>query len=502
MNEDRVETSASGFLFLPATHLYPEAIIHSAGNLPVLLVEDSGLCSRRRYHQQKLALILAAMRNLASDLRAAGRTVIYYDLDAGQNIASAISATAKSLGTESFSTFDVIDRNLSRYLTQTSESSGLTWIRLGDPGFLSQAPDVTEMFSRDRPPRMETFYRQQRRAMHILVDTDGNPIGGRWNFDQDNRQKIPSQQALPIEPRAVHNQITQDTMREVAKRFSSHPGNALDLWLPADQTTATAWLRDFIDQRLVGFGTYEDAISSRSEVLFHSALSPLLNIGLVTPDQVVAAALSRADVPLNDLEGFIRQVIGWREFIRGIYVMRTHSRQLENKRSHGRAFTPHWYDGTTGIEPLDHAIRTMLRRGWNHHIERLMILANLMNLCEIAPQRVYEYFMTHHIDAYDWVMRPNIEGMGMSSSDDAFATKPYICGSNYILKMSDHQKGEWCHVVDGLYWRFVKNHRAELAANARTALTVKSLDRLTAERRTLIFSHAENFLDRCTTSLS
>ena len=210
--------------------------------------------------------------------------------------------------------------------------------------------------------------------------------------------------------------------------------------------------------------------------------------------------LGRSDAPINDREGFVRQLLGWREFVRGVYLSKPPHKTLQNKRNHTRQMTHHWFDATTGIPPLDAAIRTMQSKGWNHHIERLMVFANLMNLCEIHPQSVYEYFMTHHIDAYDWVMQPNVEDMGLSSCEDSFATKPYICGSNYLLKMSDYAKGPWCDAIDGLYWRFVERNREELESNARTVLAVKAMDRVSAQRRQLINVAADQFLERCTIS--
>ena len=230
-------------------------------------------------------------------------------------------------------------------------------------------------------------------------------------------------------------------------------------------------------------------------------LSPLLNVGLLTPREVLDRALEQAEtheVPLNDLEGFVRQLIGWREFMRGVYVTDAEAMRSSNVRKQRRLPGPAWREGTLGIPPYDDALKTLHRYGWNHHIERLMVIANLMNLAELAPATVYDFFMDHYLDAYDWVMVPNVFGMGLTSDDGTFATKPYICGSNYWLKMSDYRKGDWCNVVDGLYWRFVDHHRAALAANPRTAVMPRNLDRLKTERRELIFTAAGQFLDRHT----
>ena len=226
---------------------------------------------------------------------------------------------------------------------------------------------------------------------------------------------------------------------------------------------ALEWLEDFLKVRFAEFGPFEDAISTRSRTVFHSVLSPLMNLGLLTPDEVVSRAVEyaeQAEVPLQSVEGFVRQIIGWREFIRGVYQNFDDKQSTSNHFDHQRELTDDWYRGTTGIPPLDDTIRTALELGWTHHIPRLMVAANLMTLAEIHPQSAWRWFMEMYVDSSEWVMGPNVFGMGLFSDGGIFATKPYICGSNYLLKMSDFRKGEWCDVVDGLYWRFIQKHRA------------------------------------------
>jgi deoxyribodipyrimidine photolyase-related protein len=250
-------------------------------------------------------------------------------------------------------------------------------------------------------------------------------------------------------------------------------------------------------RRLVDFGPYEDALSRRSETVFHSVLSPLLNLGLLTPRDVLDRVIDHAranEVPLNSLEGFVRQVIGWREFVRGIYRHFGERQENENFWGHRRGLAESWYRGETGIVPLDHAIRTAERLGWTHHITRLMVVGNLMTLAEIAPNAAHDWFMEMYVDSSDWVMGPNVYGMAIFSDGGIFATKPYICGSNYLLKMSDFGRGEWCDVVDGLYWRFIGKHRDFFAANPRLAMMARMLDRLKPARRERIFAAAEGFL--------
>jgi deoxyribodipyrimidine photolyase-related protein len=268
----------------------------------------------------------------------------------------------------------------------------------------------------------------------------------------------------------------------VATHFPDVIGSDTEFGYPIDHTGAAAWLEDFVGERLASFGDYEDAISSGHDTLFHSVLTPMLNIGLLSPRQVVDAALDRAGrVPLNSLEGFLRQVIGWREFVRLVYL--THGRRQRTRNFWG--FTCDMpaalYDGSTGIDPVDHVIHKVLRSGYCHHIERLMILGNFMLLCEIHPDAVYRWFMELFVDAYDWVMVPNVYGMSQYADGGFMTTKPYISGSSYVLKMSDFKRGPWCAAWDALYWRFVDRHSDFFAGNPRMTMMVAMKDKLGAK---------------------
>jgi deoxyribodipyrimidine photolyase-related protein len=359
---------------------------------------------------------------------------------------------------------------------------------------------VDDYFNRAKKPRMAGFYKAQRQRLDLLMD-NGKPLGGKWSFDESNRRKLPKDQGVPTLPTFRISRTTRSCLETVADVFSEHPGRAVDLWLPTDRAGAVAWLDAFLEERLIGFGTYEDAISRRSPTLFHSVLSPFLNIGLITPDEVIKRALEAADarqVPLNDLEGFIRQVVGWREFIRGAYRRHGHTMRNRNVWGGNRELTDSWTNAATGLTPLDSALQTNQDYGWNHHIERLMVIANLMNLAEIHPSAVYRFFMANYIDAYDWVMVPNVFGMGLTSDGGIFTSKPYICGSNYIRRMSDHPGGDWTDVMDGLYWRFVSKHRQLLACNPRLAMMTRVLDRMDRKRLRYLAERAESFISEHT----
>ena len=235
--------------------------------------------------------------------------------------------------------------------------------------------------------------------------------------------------------------------------------------------------------------------------LFHSTISPLLNIGLLTPEEVLQLtidAFKKKALPLNSVEGFVRQILGWREFIRGIYQQKSDYQVKKNFWKHKRRLTHHWYDGTTGIDPLDDCIRRTSMDGYHHHIPRLMIISNIMNMSEIHPDDINKWFMEMYIDSSDWVMIPNVYGMATYSDGGLMSTKPYTCGSNYILKMSNYSKGEWCDIVDGLYWRFTDKHRSFYEKNARMSFLTRTLDRMNPERKSLIFNKANKFIKNTT----
>ena len=283
--------------------------------------------------------------------------------------------------------------------------------------------------------------------------------------------------------------------------FGSHPGSLENVWFPVTRKAATEHLEDFLKMKAGNFGAYEDAMVEGKNFLFHSCLSAAMNTGLLSPSGVIQKLLSHAEefsIPLNSLEGFIRQVLGWREFVRGVYQEKGDYQLAQNYWGHKRTLSKSWYSGSTGLVPLDDSIQGALQYGYSHHIPRLMVISNLMNLCEIDPKEIYRWFMEMYIDSSEWVMVPNVYGMGTYSDGGIFATKPYLCGSNYILKMSNYKKGDWQATWDGLFWRFMNTHRAFFLSNPRLGMLVRMYDKMADERKTLIFEKAEQFIQENT----
>ncbi|MGA8047824.1 MAG: cryptochrome/photolyase family protein, partial [Dermatophilaceae bacterium] len=314
------------------------------------------------------------------------------------------------------------------------------------------------------------FYSWQRRRLDILVD-DGEPVGGRWSFDAENRKKLPRGHTPPPVAFPDRDRHVAEAIESVARDFPDAPGDPTGFTWPTTHAQAEAHLADFVAERLELFGPYEDALSAEHRFVYHSLLTPMLNIGLLTPEQVISAVLDaaeRTDVPIESLEGFVRQVIGWREYMRATYVLFGRRLRTSNRLAHTRSLGPGWWTGRTGLGPVDRTIERVLDTGYAHHIERLMVLGNAMCLLRIDPDEVYEWFMELFIDAYDWVMVPNVYGMSQFAAGEAMTTKPYVSGSNYLRKMSDLPKGEWTDEWDALYWTFVRDHREVFEANHRS----------------------------------
>lgn len=490
------------FLLLGNQLLAPEHLQAARGAV-IVMCEDEALCRAFRYHQQKLVLVLAAMRNHADVLREAGFALRYHHLDDARplTLLEALDAAREATGATALHHFELDARHLEARLAGWASRAGLERRVLPNPQFLLDLAFYDRHLRGRRRPHLAAYYRAARLAQGILVDGRGEPRGGRWSFDAENRRRLPATYQPPPPPRASSARHVAAVSALVRQRFADHPGDLAPFQWPVTRADALAWLDDFLVQRFAGFGPYEDALSSRSWSIHHSLLAPLLNLGLLTPREVLDRALAHAahhGTPLASVEGFVRQVLGWREFVRAVYRRHGAAEAAANFFGHTRGLAPSWYSGETGIPPLDAAIAGARTRGWNHHIERLMVIGNLMLLAGIAPRAAYRWFMEMYVDAYPWVMEPNVYGMALYSDGGLFATKPYACGANYLLKMGDHRRGPWCDTVDGLYWRFVATQRDFFATHPRLAVLPRTLDRLDGARRARLWAAAETFLARHT----
>ena len=473
---------------------------------PVALIEDPlyfGTDPRwpLRVHQQRLLLHRASMACFAVALKEKGCTVVEQRHDAAADTAGHLELLRQA-GYRCFHMVDPVDDVLERRIRAFVQRHDYQLTLLPTPMLMTPSTVLEQHFSSGKKPFMAKFYEMQRKRLGVLLDDQGSPLGGRWSFDADNRKKLPKGIVVPEEPRCSPSSFVLSARQQLAEESLPRLGSVDGFAYPVSHADAQRWLDQFLDARFQQFGAYEDAISTQHRVMWHGVLTPMLNIGLLTPQQVLDRTLARAesgDVPLNSLEGFIRQIIGWREFMAAMYrrhggTMRTSNFWQFDDRPIPEAF----YTGSTGLPPIDDAIRHALDTGYCHHIERLMLLGNVMLLCGFHPTRIYTWFMELFVDAYDWVMVPNVYGMSQFADGGIFTTKPYLSGSNYVRKMSDYRKGPWCEVWDGLFWSFIHRHGDFFRSQYRLAMMARNLDRMATETLLSHQRRAADFLDGLT----
>jgi deoxyribodipyrimidine photolyase-related protein len=495
--------------------LYPNQLF-DAELLPkvqrVYLVEEPLLFGTDKefpmtFHKQKLVLHRAAMRRYAEEvLWPAGYEVEY--IECGDDIITDTALVKAAFdGANEIVVFDPVDDVLSRRLDEASRALEVhvPLRRLENPNFYLKSKDIEQYFGGKEKHVFADFYQYMRERFDVLIDKNYKPFGGKWSYDSENRKKLPKTVELPGIASFGDNKYVQEAVTYVELKFPNNPGRTDTFLWPTNRQESLAWMQDFFAHRLENFGAYEDAVDTRGVWLFHSALSACMNIGLLSAQDVLEgvmeyAAKTKKEVPLASLEGFIRQVIGWREYVRAMYVVRGSMMRTKNALGNNRKLTSAWYDGTTGIVPLDDVIKKANDFAYAHHIERLMVVGNIMLLSDIHPDEVYKWFMMHFIDAYDWVMVPNIYGMSQYADGGTMTTKPYMSASNYILTMSNYEKDRWCDVWDGLFWRFVDGRRLMLKKNPRLGgILISRYDSMDASRKRIIGYRAQDFLDTCTT---
>jgi len=461
----------------------------------VYLVEDPLFFTQYPFHKKKIILHRASMKFYEQWLLKKKKNVHYVEAhDKYAQTKNLFSLLAKNK-ISAVRVCEPGDYLLERRLKRYSERAGISIEFLPSPQFLNTLADVTKYFSTSSSYLMHHFYTHQRKRLDILVENK-KPVGGKWSFDEENRKKIPKGLSIPERFVPAENEYVKEAVAYAEKKFKTHYGVSTGFEYAVNFTDARKCLREFIQKRFALFGPYEDAMQTNGVFLFHSVLTPYLNTGLLTPDEVIKAVLEAGnEIPLASMEGFIRQVIGWREFIRGIYVTKGVQQRRHNFWNHQRSLPKGFYTGETGIVPVDAVVSRLQRHAYSHHIERLMVMGNFMMLCEFHPDDVYQWFMEMYIDAYDWVMVPNVYGMSQFADGGVMSTKPYMSGSNYLMKMSDFSKGPWTKTWDGLYWRFIHVHREFFESNQRTMMITRTLDRMDKQTLKTHLSTAEKFLE-------
>jgi deoxyribodipyrimidine photolyase-related protein len=467
--------------------------------MSVYLVEEYLFFRQYAFHKQKLAFHRATMKFYAHYLETQGLTVHYID---AQNVLSDIRKLIPALKKEHVKKIhfiDPVDNWLEKRLLSGCRESGIQPVKYDNPMFVNNDDDLKLFFKTTKKKFFQTdFYKAQRKKHQILLDEKQKPAGGKWTFDKENRKKYPKNKIPPAIEYPSFDEFYNEAVEYVRKNFPGNPGTISQNPLyPLNFKESRKWLQQFLERRFEEFGPYEDALVAEHGVLHHSVLSPLLNTGLITPKQVIDSTLQftrKHEIPINSVEGFIRQIMGWREFIRGIYMTKGTVERTTNFWGFTRKIPESFYNATTGIDPIDLTIKKVLKTGYAHHIERLMVLANFMLLCEFDPDEVYQWFMEMFIDAYDWVMVPNVYGMSQFADGGLMATKPYISGSNYLMKMSNYPKGSWQKLWDALFWRFMHVHREFFFQNPRLGMLVKTFDKMSGKKKREHLNRADQYL--------
>ncbi len=434
-------------------------------NTRLLFIEDRHFFDRGlRFHKHKLILHRASMKAAYDDIRS-DKSYFAYPVDEAlldQTLKNATNIYA----------YDPVDDALKA----SYDAYDITW--LSSPNFLTDENTLKTYFKSKKRYHMHDFYQFQRKRLNILMEAN-QPVGGKWSFDQENRQALPKDIQIPPPLTFSSNPYLEEAKAFVDEHFQNNPGLTKTFNHPTTRSEAQKQLWHFFKHKFKYFGAYQDALSDCDPYLFHSNISSSLNIGLLSPDEIVETALEQT-VPVASKEGFIRQIIGWREFIRALYVFEGASMREKNELNHQHQLSDVWVEGKLGIPIVDQTLLKLNRHAYTHHIERLMILGNLMLLMQINPKDVYQFFMSMHIDAYDWVMVPNIYGMSQFSAGELMTTKPYFSGANYLRKMGV-AKGDWEETWNALFYLFLKRHRKMIEANPRLRMLVKHLDKKTKE---------------------
>ncbi|WP_456310432.1 cryptochrome/photolyase family protein [Serratia proteamaculans] len=474
----------------------------------VLLVEVMEEASYVPHHPQKIILIFSAMRHFAQALQQRGIRVEYVTLDDPKNSGS-IPGELKRW--QSLVAPDEV------HLTECGDWRLETSIKAcrfpihwhSDTRFLCTRSEFSSWAAGKKQLRMEFFYREMRRKSGLLLNGDGSPVGGAWNFDAENRKALPKNVTAPYPARFSADVITRDVMALVGEHFSHHYGSGTSFDYPVTHEDARALWDYFLDYGLAAFGDYQDAMASDEPFLFHARISAALNIGLLDMRQLcadVASAYQAGHVALNAAEGFIRQLIGWREYVRGVYWLKMPEYASGNRFANRRVLPEFYWTGETQMNCMRQTIGQSLEHAYAHHIQRLMVTGNFALLAGIAPEEVCQWYLAIYMDAFDWVELPNTLGMVMHADGGYLGSKPYCASGQYINRMSDYCRGCAYKVSESttdnacpfnaLYWHFLMRHSNILRDNPRMSLTYKNLERMTESRQQALWQRGEGLLAR------
>ncbi len=457
------------------------------------------------YHKQKLVLVYSAMRHFRLELEERGFKVHYRSCQTFQDGLRAHVAEFPKL---ELGLMQPSDFGVAQALSQTMTELGGQLEVLPNPLWLSSDDEFDAWTKGKKEWRMEFFYRQMRQKTAWLMD-GSQPLGGTWNFDADNRQTPKAGHVFPEKLEFTPDAITLEVLAWVEGTFKGHPGILENFGWAVTRVEALRALNHFLEHRLVNFGPFEDAMVEGEHQLYHSLISPAINIGLLSAKEVCETALEFASkpenhVPLQSIEGFIRQILGWREFMHHVYRRQMPALRLENQLNATRELPDFYWTGKTKMRCVSSAVAQLLETGHTHHIQRLMVLGNFALLAGVSPQAINDWFLSMYVDAFDWVVTPNVIGMSQYANAGGFTSKPYIAGGAYISRMSNHCKscafnpkltsGETACPFSSLYWDFLDRHGSRFKSNPRMSIPVAAWNKRDPSERQAILERSQEVL--------
>lgn len=470
----------------------------------IVLVEDPSYFgldpSRKLYlNKQKLVFIRATMRRYLEEvLWPAGFDVDYIEM---HKIKSSIDIVNHVDDYDTIRFFDTCDSDLNRVimseLKNLNPSPEVEMIQT--PNFYINVEEINSFFARHNKYTFEEFYLWQRERFNVLIDPETyKPLGGSLTIHPKPLKKALADFELPSFQVFGSNKYVEESIEFVNKSFPDNPGNIDDFNWPTSSVESEKWLDEFIKHRLQYYAHFEESLGSESPWLFHSAIGPMLNSGLLQPHYVVSRVVGYGiehGVDLANIEGFVRNILGWREYTRALYIKKGVTLRTSNSYGHNRGLTADWYSGNTGILPVDAIINKLNKHGYAHQSEIIMVIGNFMFLSDIHPEEIHFWMLEMIVDSSDWSIIPYVFGLIQGERGTSVSGAPAISSSNYILKMSDYKRGNWSDVWDGLYWRFIDKNKEALSKIKPMSLTLSHLKRLTDEQKRILGYRAEDFLN-------
>jgi deoxyribodipyrimidine photolyase-related protein len=455
-----------------------------------VMLESVDFNTEYKYHKTRINHCFVVMREYADYLGTFEKNVVYFGIEDQKSLEDLFDFLVVQNYSDLYIA-KVDDKGFSRIITELSSSKGLILHILPSPKFLTTEQDWQDYRTKhSKRLNMNDFYIMQRRKLGLFLDEQGNSSFGKWSLDEDNRKKLPKTETVCNRLKPYNSKHEKKVAELIQKYFPDNPCDITPLYFPVNHTQARELLEEFGTNYFAKFGDYEDAMSTRDPFLFHSTISPLLNNGLLTPREVVDWVLEQKNIPNNSIEGFVRQVIGWREWVNCLYWNVYDEDIVKYNFFENKTKLPDYFWDRDELEkvnfniPLYNALSNVFDYGYCHHIERLMVIANWMTLNEYDPMECYNWFMVMFIDSYNWVMVANVMGMGLYADGGIFATKPYVAGGNYLKKMSDYPSGkgeaDWEKLWTDKFWYFVLKHEKVFLSNPRMNMLIKARKNKTA----------------------